>query len=583
MKLCGTLYRIAAPFLCAGFLAGAAHAHPLRFPAELNNLQPLSQRFLYALSGPDQLRIGDLLIASPQIHLSIVPAETGKNKFQFRWPAGLLTDGTVAVLGSNGKAVWSGTFSPKEISIQASPKIKEAETVRRNIATLQSPVFENDLVKTMSASAFLTFCVSKVTPETKIYLCSKELLLRTEGSRLVFIPRDSQPKEPFVEMNGKRVSPQGLVYLNDEKADLLMRAQLRSGESLEIMTRRKSVEFLDIVQTQEPGQLRLTTRGAEPVAGPSVKKAGPSLYQVDLPAGRPVYYLMAEGGIPMRQEFLLKGETPTEDLRVHVDKGDTEKTYSSSLTMSGPIPADMAISSHGGDSRVETREGRFVWQLQNLKIGDKNRRTLSIRKDDKNFVGATEVARGRADEVRLNATTTIPSSVASGDILYRRWLENFVWVRSPLTTLRWAVEGSYLMGLNDTPERPKIEGLILGLSMRLSAGFAEELEATGLRFLYGQMKFSGASIASPIVEIFHQRKLKTFLSEALEIQARLWLGGGSDIKLKTSWRVEAAALSPLRPHLHLRWGVSALQWKTEPALPKEAVDLSATLGLVSFF
>lgn len=570
--------------LILGFGAAAFSAPPsVLFPAEPNGLEPLSQRFLYAMPAPDQVLIGDILIRSSHITLRL-QEDKGQRRFAFQWPAGLFSKGSLSIQGSDGKSLWTTEIDPKGLKTQRG-SAPLATQGRQDISVYLSPPVETELLTRFSLSSFVTFCLSDVGPDTKVYLCSRELLLRRDGQTLRFVPRERAPRETFVEINGKEVAPQGIVYLNDQSSDLFMRAQLRTGELLEIMTRRRGVDFLDAIALPDSPDLRLITRGAEPAEGTGLKKLSDDTFQLNLSKERPVYYLLAEGRVPLRQEFLLKGQLPTEKLRPQVSAGDLRRTYSDRITVKGKAAEGTTLRSTTKNSSVQLQGQDFTWTVSELRVGDRNQRQLELRHADKKHVVAMEFDRGRANEARLGAELRVPAMTMTTTLTYCRWLENFLGINSPWTHLRWAVEGSYLLGLNDNGDFPKIGGMIFGLTARLQPGFAEDLSSSGVRLLYGQLKFSEASTSSLGVEYFQQREFKTRWSQSAEWLARVWLGGGSDPKLQMSPQLEAALITalPWRPHLHARWGLGLSQWKTDPALPKESLDLTAHFGLLTFF
>lgn len=537
----------------------------LPFPADLNQLQPLAQRFVYDMSSPSQFQIGDLSIDPQQLSFSLHRSDKGHH-FRFRWPPGLFASGKISVLSSQGKAIWSASTNS---SGRSTPTKSSAAS---SSSLFQSGVISEPLLSSMMNSSFVTFCISSIDPETKIYLCTREISVSKGPSGYVLSNRNQGPQIPFVELNGKRVAPQGVVYLNSDDDDLLMRAQLKTGETIELMTRRKATRFVDVVESPEPGFLKLTTEGAAPALSEKFTKMSDTTYVIQIPADRPVYYVQGTGGIPLRQEFLLKGPVPNEKDRLSVTEGFQDRTYSSKLTFTGPLSSGVVVGNHGSKSQVQTTRDTYTWHLLDLAPGI-NERTISIQKDQRTYIAGARLEKGRANEIRGHLKASA-SSIAQAELQYRRWLNG----------LHWGAELSTFQYLNENEDHPKQAGYLLGFSYRFQAQFAETLEGSGLRLFYGQIQARDFSVTSPAIEAFYQRPWLTPWTSAVEAQGRIWTGGGgADVKLKTSWAAEAAVLRRLWTSTHLRAEIEAAQWAFEPSLPKNNIDLSVTFGLITFF
>src|SRR5262249_23724300 len=144
-------------------------------------------------------------------------ASPGKYRARFVWPAGLLMEGNISIRDNTGKTIWSLPIRKKNVRLVASKVKTQNNLDRTQVAELVIDHLEPKLIEDMKYLPFMNFCINRVNQETSIYLCSKEVYLTTTQGKIGIRSRSETKRTPFVEINGKSVSNQGVIFLNDEK------------------------------------------------------------------------------------------------------------------------------------------------------------------------------------------------------------------------------------------------------------------------------------------------------------------------------------------------------------------------------
>lgn len=548
---------------------------PLEFTAEKNNVQILSQRFEYAIVDAEKLKVGDILIDASKLKFSIVPSKEG-NRLHFTWPAALLSDGRLSVLNNNGKAVWSESFDARSVQVAADQTIKD-EDVRSDIASHTSEPLDPAVFDELKTLPFLNFCVSKETDRTKIYLCSRDVFVKLDPSGNAELhARAAAKKEALVEINGKKATKQGLIYLNEASEDLSLLGRTESGASLEVITRKREIEFYDVTLSSDGRSLLIRARGAQPARTKGVRRLDGENYEVSLPKGRPYYYILGDGGIPMRQEFLVGAALPTDDVRPYLSAATPDRTYAAAVDLLGVHPAGVKIEADG-DELTPLPKNRFTWSWNHLQPGVKNRRFLNVVTESQgSFVGSYEIERGRANVLNLDLFGTSPNGILVGAAEYQRWLENV------LGPLRSGVALEFMTNLSKKDDVVDSNSLTLVYRYRFTNGFALRDPSGGAGLLATQFNFAGSSTTAPGLELFQQFHLARFaFIPWSEARFRYWMASsGSDVKLASGWRLTIEGLTNIAPQsgFAVRGLVGASQFKIDGA-DDAKMQLEAGLGL----
>jgi hypothetical protein len=555
---------------------------PLSFYADKNNVQILAQRFEYALIDADQFQLSDILIDSTKLRMKLHP-NPKENRILFNWPAALLSDGRISLLNNNGKALWTQDFTPKQVRIR---KIKNADpddTIRNEIAQFASSTLPKEVMEELKYLPFLHFCVSRITPETKIYVCSKDVFLYSgpNGVR-EFRPRSAAQKDAFVEIGGSIVSNQGLIYLNEAKDDLVLRAQTEVGANIEIITRKREIDFKDVILSDDGKQILITASGASPARKDNVTMVGKDAYQIKLSRARPYYYVLGEGGIPMRQEFLVRADPPMENLRVYIQSSAPTRTYRREVDLRGTKPAEVILSAEEPLGELkDLSNNQFEWTLKDQQAGIKNRRSLILEANKKEFVASYDIEGGRPNQFDGDLILGLNKGIAWGNLSYRRHIEDFLWIKSRATEFRWALSADYFKQLNTKEDTPEVDLMTVGLHWKATAGFPFEKSSFGMGLLMGPAKINKESSTAMGLELLYETPASKNWERWMhwwDTRTRIWSGSGNEAKLTTSWQLEARAYRKLGANSYWRTGAGASQFKTSSALSKEGPSLDLSIG-----
>ncbi|MBX3033340.1 MAG: hypothetical protein KF865_05385 [Bdellovibrionaceae bacterium] len=566
----------------------AAQKTKLPFPSEPNNLQILAQRFLYALVDAHTLRIGDILIDSNKLSLDIASDPAKGTSLTFTWPAALLSEGRITLLNNNGKALWSERFNPKKIAIDGG-RSESDEDLRSESARYTSAPLEENLVKELRRLPFLNFCISNETADTKIYLCSADLSWRQDKSGQASVrPRGFSRLPAQVSINGSVVSPQGIVYLNQPDQQLFMQARTQSGVSIDIITRRNDIAYSDAVLSDDGTKILLTSRGAEPANQKGARLLGPNEYQVVLPVSRPYYYLLGKGGIPLRQEFLVKGDLPRESQRAWLNSRPPTRTYASSITLEGQAPEGVRLKVDGKKNSLESRGNHFEWTLRQLEPGP-NQRRLLMEQGDRQLVAQHEILRGRPNEAGGDLQLQALNQIARGEIFYQRWMDRFFGLGGEAAEFHWGWGLSYRKQLNTKTDHSELDWITLALSYRFQDGMPFVDRSWGVNLLASSVRANRQGSTAFGLDLVYKspppedgRWSRRF--DWWDAKLRLWpVSSGSNGKLAFSWETEAQVYRRASAHSYWKAGAGLSQLKTTPAAPKEGPQIDLKLGyLINF-
>ncbi len=454
--------------------AGSEKSQALVFQADRNGAQILPQKFEYTLLDAQKIRIGDILIDSSTFNFQLIRTGSDeKYKIKFNWPAAMLIRGDLILMNNNGKSLWKTTINEKQIKVTS--VVTEYPQLRAELAEFTSDIVEPEILNTMKYLPFINFCISSVSENTKIYLCSRELYISSAEKEIVVKDRLTTEKKASVEINGKAVGSQGIIVLNDIDKSLFFRSTAESGAYLEIETRRKEVDFKDLVLSENGETLILTASGTEPADSSKVKILGENLWQIEIPANRPIIYLKGGGGIPMRQEFFIKGDVPKEILRPQLMGTVPDKTFSSAITLQGNIPAGTRLRTlNPKDSVRVSNKNLFTWELRDLPRGLSSSHYINVAANSKNYVARYDIYRGSPYVFQAGLQYQSPSGVAIADLKFQWWLEKFI------SNFRWGLELDENIHLTNKINFPKYDETRLELLFRLKPGLPLQESVWGL-------------------------------------------------------------------------------------------------------
>ncbi|MGZ6434260.1 MAG: hypothetical protein ACXWRE_13070 [Pseudobdellovibrionaceae bacterium] len=554
---------------------------PLFFPADKNNIQVLPQRFEYNLLDEDQIKIGDILINYSTFGFQILPSANfpGQYRARFIWPSGLLQEGAVVIKNNTGKAIWTANFSRKTIRLVSSKSPEEDKIQnkqpRTQVAEMVVDQLNPNLIEDMKYFPFMTFCISNTFQETHINICSKELYLVSQENRLKILPRDQGKRFPLVEINGKSVSAQGIIFLNSESENIGFRAVASSGANLEVETRMKPVDFKDIILSEDKKELILTASGAEPVNEESIKRISKNEWRINLDANRPILYLKGEGNIPMRQEFYIKGTIPSETARPYLKANSLSHIYKSELNLEGSFAPETSIGSNTANEEVEkTANNKFHWRLTEIPSGETSRHYLRVQQDQNSFIAAYDVAREFPFEASLWGSYRTPAGELSADMSATWWIENFMENESSWAHLHWGLSFKEAFMLAKKTGDPLTNISHFEFIWRANSGFHFQDRTWGLSLPYEMIQGTGVSVGSLGLGVFVSEKAQESYQRYFhwyDLKLNYLLGGSSGtLKLKSALRLNAIAYYHLNKRFSWNYGLGANQYLFDPEIPNRA-------------
>lgn len=468
-----------------------AHAAdtPLNFSAEHNNIQILPQKFEYTLLDESSIKLGDILIDSKSLNFQLEFKQSNPNevKIIFSWPAGLLKEGELTLYNNYGKALIKEEITKDKIQIVAGENNKDS-MLRSEKATFTTDYQDEEFLEEIKYLPFLKFCIAKKDKSTKIELCSSELYVSSDDNKLTIKLRKSSQREAVVMINGKEAGDQGIIFLNDKNENINFKAQSESGALLEIITKLKPIDFKDVVISDDQKTIKFKGVGGFPVKEEGVKKINDTTWEVSLPTEFPVFYVQGEGGMPMKQEFNIKGAVPQEKMRSFLVSSLVEKTYSNSISLEARLPKGVTAKPKDALSTVIPKKNqRLTWNLLNLTPNTLNKRYLITSAKDSEATIAYDIFRGHRFEGFTQARILSPLNLMLLDLDLSWWLNN----------LRSGIAFRYSMPLSKPVSITSFSDMELSYLHRLSTGlnFVDPSYFVGAS--YKMLKINDTSFAVP--------------------------------------------------------------------------------------
>jgi hypothetical protein len=208
------------------------------------------------------------------------------------------------------------------------------------------------------------------------------------------------PNKPRIQINGRSVTPHGIVFLNDEKESLSFRAIAASGAEFKMDTRSVNLEFVDVVNLNE-NLMSITIKGPFPLAPSNYKIIKDNLWSVALKKSRALIYISGAGKVPLRQEFIVQGPLPSEENRLYLEKSSPTHAYASSLELRGWSPAKGSPQAADTSSDVIITGDRFTWSLSNLTVGQDKMANVQVVDGRDVFTAGYSFSRVHANRVEF--------------------------------------------------------------------------------------------------------------------------------------------------------------------------------------
>jgi hypothetical protein len=561
-------------FLSLNLAAKMPEAIPLQFQADKNNIQILPQRFEYNLVDEDHIKIGDIVIDPTTFGFQVAPAtEPGKYKARFIWPAGLVKEGVLTIKDNTGKSIWSMTVNRKNTrAISPTDTKSQGGLVRNQLTEFATDQISESLIEDMKYFPYMNFCINRTTPNTNIYLCSKELFLSTQQGMLAVRARSQGKRTAFVEINGKSVGNQGIIFLNDETENIGFRAMTQSGAILEVETRMKPVDFKDVVLSPDQKSLILTASGAEPVNEDKVKKISDEEWQYQIDAQRPILYLKGAGEIPMRQEFYVKGETPRETLRPFVDKDSFRRVYQSQLVLNVQSAPGTQISPGAKNQRFEKIDaGHGRWVVTDIPLGQTSRHALRVSEGPNSFMATYDVYRDYAFEGGANINYWLPAGQVYGGVFFNWWIENFFGSEQSWSRLHWGLNAAESLVLTKKDTEANLTVTHFELLWRAQPGFHFVDPTWGLTLPLEIIQAPSVSTSSPGLGVFYSDRGPKNLQSWLhwyDVHFNYLIGGSGTVQLQNALQMSALGYYHFDKRLSWNYGLGMNQYNFSPGTNK---------------
>ncbi len=389
----------------------------LFFPFEKNHVQILPQRFEYELLDKDQFRIGNALFDARLFDFEVMEKKEGNHNISVRWPATLLSTGEISIRDNIGKSVW--TYPIEKITTRIQRKQQGTGSVLT--AQVEGDFLPPRVLTFLQFAPYFRVCVQKADQLTRIAICSKDFYYpKAAAGKLKMLSRDSERKESFVNINGNKVDPVGLIFLQGVSSVISLRVLLLSGAQIEVDTRLKKVDFRDMYLSEDGERLVVSAFGAEPVAGQKVLRMDDGSWQTEVGIDRPVIYLKGEGDIPMKQEFVTEGNVRRQLLKVESIEALPRFTYADEMSIELKKNPVYRLTTADELSKLEDKDAdTFTWRLLSLTDGVRNRRLVRITQGEESFMAAWEVERYLPWHVKASLGFPLLARVN-----FERWFDN---------------------------------------------------------------------------------------------------------------------------------------------------------------
>ncbi len=570
-------------------LKTSKYSEPLNFSAEKSNIQVLPQKFEFTLVDSHKMKLGDILIDTTQMNVDLLHLNSNKNKGEkkytllFTWPAALLQEGQIILFSNYGKSIWTPPIQKQNIKIIESAN--SDTSLRVDIAEFTSTELSPQLLEEMKYLPFMKFCILKIEDDTRIQLCSRDFSLTGQGNELILKPRTDVKKTAELSINNKIIdSGQALIFLNDPDQNINLKSRLGNGSFLEFETRMRAVEFQDAFISDDGKFINLKAYGAVPVKEESVITIGDKLWKTQLSIADPVIYLKGVGGIPMRQEFFVRGIAPKQSVRPYAQPPVPIKTYSSSNQIYGKAAGKTVpfLKEKKSDLKL-SKNGEFIWSLNDLESGEENKRFLSFRTEKSEFAIFHKITKGKPYQIRSVTSIESSSNIIRGQISLDWWFQNFLGINKEWNNFHWGLQ------LENTQAASKVDNIVdytlirASLLYRFTPGFHFADPSWGIKIPYQIFRTPDTSLGSPGLGIFYYGNGPGFSSRMFhwfEFELNYFIGAkNSTANLQSFNEISALFHYKFNKTISLNYGIGFSQANVENSTETSKVQAKAKAGL----
>lgn len=445
------------------------------------------------------MKLGDILINLTQTQFEVVLDDKNPKKFYltFSWPYGLFPEGHIFLFNNYGKSLWNAKIDTKNVNVVPSEN-SEKSSLRTEIALMTTTAIDIKVLNEMKVLPFLKFCVLKNEDNSRLQLCSQEFYFSGKKDELRLKTREQSQKKAQVIINDQAIAgDQAIIFLNDPTQTLSLKAISENGASLEFETRMSPVDFQDVFLSEDKQKLHLRAEGAVPVIQDQVEFIGDKVWKLQLPAADPVLYLKGAGGVPLRQEFYLRGNVPQEKLRPYAQSPLQRRTYSDQIVIQAHAAEGTKPVIKDKNSGLKTLpDGYFQWLLKNLDVEDSNKRYMSFKSADTEFAVVHKIKRGRPFQAKVLAIAESPSSLLRGQFYFDWWWEHFLGLNTDSQLFHWGLQIEQDIQISRKDDLLDYSIARASLMYRFSKGFHFIDSSWGLKIPFQNLKTNTTSYNS---------------------------------------------------------------------------------------
>lgn len=553
---------------------------PLNFSAEHNKIQILPQKFEYTLLDESSIKLGDILIDSKSLNFQLEFKQSNPNvvKVIFSWPAGLIKDGELTLYNNYGKALIKEEITKEKIQIIAGESNKDT-LLRNEKATYTTDYQDEEFLEEIKYLPFLKFCIAKKEKNTKIELCSSELYVSSDDNKLTIKLRKSSQREAVVIINGKEAGDQGIIFLNDKNENINFKAQSESGALLEIITKLKPIDFKDVVLSDDQKKIKFKGVGGFPVKEEGVKKINDTTWEISLPTEFPVFFVQGEGGMPMKQEFNIKGAVPQEKMRSYLISPLVEKTYSENISLEARLPKGASAKPKDALSNVIPKKNqRFTWNLLNLTANTLNKRYLVTSSKDSEATIGYDVFRGHRFEAFTQVRALSPLNMFILDLDLSWWLNN----------LRSGLGFKYCLAVTKPESIKSFSDIEFNYFHRLSAGLNFIDPSYFIGASYKMFKINDLSFAVPGLTLGRKATTHSLWLSAIadwyQWKFQYFTGQNkAELNLKSIYSFDFTNFYGITESQFLNYSLGILKYQTDSESDFSKDQISLTFGWNKLF
>jgi hypothetical protein len=169
-----------------------------------------------------------------------------------------------------------------------------------------------------------------------------------------------------------------------------------------------------------------------------------------------------------------------------------------------------------------------------------------------------------------------------GLLEFQWWLENFLGIDANWSRFHWGLALERRQHLNEPGGEAKVDFAALEFLWRAEPGFNLVDNTWGLTLPLQMIQGESASAMIYGVGGFISQKPPAWLENLMswsELKLQYYLGSsGSDMKVKSAYSLIAQGYRSLTTNVNLRYGVEVRDYKYDPSVAKENIQMGLNFG-----